>query len=120
MPRDVSEIPEITEIDELQTFVGRKKNKVWLSTVVNHWKSGIILWTLGDAFGVTAHSRHRHAKHDFEAVASVSVIAVALVFKFYGQQSNLGVVFPKGYRFAYGMSPTARRSILVLLNLKII
>ena len=43
-----SEIPEITEIDELQTFVGNKKNKVWLWTVVNHWKPGIILWTLGD------------------------------------------------------------------------
>ena len=43
-----SEIPEITEIDELQTFVGHKKNKVWLWTVVNHWKPGIILWTLGD------------------------------------------------------------------------
>ena len=52
-PED-SEIPEITEIDELQTFVvvGNKKNKVWLWTVVNHWKPGIILWTIGDAFGV--------------------------------------------------------------------
>ncbi|MEM9510542.1 MAG: IS1 family transposase [Cyanobacteria bacterium P01_E01_bin.35] len=46
-PED-SEIPEITEIDELQTFVGNKKNKVWLWTVVNHWKPGIILWTIGD------------------------------------------------------------------------
>ena len=46
-----SEIPEITEIDELQTFVGHKKNKVWLWTVVNHWKPGIILWTLGDRSG---------------------------------------------------------------------
>ena len=33
-PED-SEIPEITEIDELQTFIGNKKNKVWLWTVVN-------------------------------------------------------------------------------------
>ena len=46
-PED-SEIPEITEIDELQTFIGNKKNKVWLWTVVNHWKPGILLWTLGD------------------------------------------------------------------------
>ena len=30
------EIPEITEIDELQTFVGNETNKVWLWTVVNH------------------------------------------------------------------------------------
>ena len=46
------EIPEIAEIDELQTFVGSKKNKVWIGTVVNHCKPGILLWTVGDAFGV--------------------------------------------------------------------
>ncbi len=38
-----SEIPEITEIDELQTFVGNKKNKFWIWTVVNHQKKGILL-----------------------------------------------------------------------------
>ena len=43
-----SELPEITEIDELQTFIGSKKNKLWIWTVVNHWKPGIILWTVGD------------------------------------------------------------------------
>lgn len=42
------EIPEITEVDELQTFVGSQKNKVWIWTVVNHWKPGILLWTVGD------------------------------------------------------------------------
>ncbi len=42
------EIPEITEIDELQTFVGRKKDKYWIWTVVNHWNQGIILWNIGD------------------------------------------------------------------------
>ena len=42
------EIPEITEIDELQTFVGCKKNKFWIWTVVNHWNQGILLWTIGD------------------------------------------------------------------------
>ena len=25
-----SELPEITEIDELQTFIGSKKNKLWI------------------------------------------------------------------------------------------
>ena len=30
------EIPEITEIDELQTFIDNKKNKIWIWTVVNH------------------------------------------------------------------------------------
>ena len=50
------EIPEITEIDELyakryplgQTFVGCKKNKFWIGSVVNHWNQGILLWTVGD------------------------------------------------------------------------
>ena len=42
------EIPEITEIDELQTFVGSKKNRFWIWTVVNHQKKGIILWNIGD------------------------------------------------------------------------
>ena len=54
-PQD-SEIPEITEIDELyaeryplgQTFVGSKKNKFWIGFVVNHKKKGIILWNIGD------------------------------------------------------------------------
>ena len=46
-PQD-EEIPEITEIDELQTFVGNKKNKYWIWTVVNHQKKGIVLWTIGD------------------------------------------------------------------------
>ena len=46
-PQD-EEIPEIAEIDELQTFVGNKKEKIWIWTVVNHKKPGIISWTIGD------------------------------------------------------------------------
>jgi insertion element IS1 protein InsB len=59
------EIPEITEIDELQTpthpeglpggmrgafrtFVGRKQKKYWIWTVVNHANPGILFWTIGD------------------------------------------------------------------------
>ena len=45
---EADEIPEITEIDELQTFIGNKKAKVWIWTVVNHWQPGILLWTIGD------------------------------------------------------------------------
>ena len=71
-----SEIPEITEIDELQTFIGNKKNKVWLWTLVNHSLPGIILWTIGDA-----RERTR------------SVIAVVLVFRFYGQLLDAGTAF---------------------------
>ncbi|PIG90414.1 IS1 family transposase [Gloeocapsopsis sp. IPPAS B-1203] len=43
-----AEIPEITELDELQTFVGSKKNKFWLWTAVNHKAPGILAWVLGD------------------------------------------------------------------------
>ena len=44
---DYSEIPEIAEIDELQTYVG-KKNKIWLWTVFNTAIAGIIAWVVGD------------------------------------------------------------------------
>ena len=47
-PHEEEEIPEITEIDELQTFVGSKNNKVWIWTVVNHWQPGILLFQNGD------------------------------------------------------------------------
>ncbi len=42
------EIPEITELDELQTFIGKKKNKVWLWTAVNKMSGGILAWVVGD------------------------------------------------------------------------
>ena len=51
-----SKIPENTEIDELQTFIGCRKNKVWVWTVVNHWKPGILLWTVGDRSSSSFHS----------------------------------------------------------------
>jgi IS1 family transposase len=49
MPESESEDePEITALDELQTFVGDKQHKIWLWTAVNHWQPGIIAWTIGD------------------------------------------------------------------------
>lgn len=45
---DSDEIPEITELDELQTFVGKKSNKIWIWTAVNHWRAGILAWVVGD------------------------------------------------------------------------
>ncbi len=44
-----SNIPEVGELDELQTFVHSKKNKIWLWTAVNHFAPGILAWVLGDA-----------------------------------------------------------------------
>jgi IS1 family transposase len=42
------EIPDFTGLDELQTFVGRKRNKLWIWTAVNHKQAGILAWVLGD------------------------------------------------------------------------
>lgn len=42
------EIPEVTDLDELQTFVGRQRNKLWLWTAVNHKQPGILASVLGD------------------------------------------------------------------------
>ncbi len=41
------EIPEVTQVDELETFVG-KKNQKWIWTAVNKSYSGILAWVLGD------------------------------------------------------------------------
>ncbi|MEL7053885.1 MAG: IS1 family transposase [Cyanobacteria bacterium J06588_5] len=40
-------IPQVGELDELQTFVGSKK-KVWIWTAVDHFKPGILGWATGD------------------------------------------------------------------------
>ncbi|MBD1930094.1 IS1 family transposase [Trichocoleus sp. FACHB-90] len=34
--------------DELQTFVGNKRNKLWIWTAVNHKQAGILAWVVGD------------------------------------------------------------------------
>ena len=41
-------IPEVAELDEMETFVGSKKNKIWLWTAVDHFKKGILAWVIGD------------------------------------------------------------------------
>ncbi len=45
---EIEAIPEVGELDELETFVGSKKNKIWLWTAVNHFSKGILAWILGD------------------------------------------------------------------------
>lgn len=44
---DYEEIPEITQVDELETSIG-KKNKIWLRRAVNKSLPGILAWVLGD------------------------------------------------------------------------
>ena len=41
-------IPEVGELDELQTFVGSKNNKIWVWTAVDHFRPGILGWVVGD------------------------------------------------------------------------
>ncbi len=47
------EIPEVTDLDELQTFVGNKRNKLWIWTAVNHKQAVILAWVIGDHSGAT-------------------------------------------------------------------
>ena len=42
------EIPEVTDLDELQTFVGNKRHKLWIGCAVNHKQAGILAWVIGD------------------------------------------------------------------------
>jgi transposase-like protein len=41
-------IPQVCELDELETFVGLKKTCIWLPTAVDHFQEGILAWVLGD------------------------------------------------------------------------
>jgi len=45
---DPDDIPQVGELDELETFVGQKRNKVWIWTVVDHFHPGILGWVVGD------------------------------------------------------------------------
>lgn len=45
---DPEEIPEVGELDELETFIGNKRNKIWIWTVVDHFRVGILGWVVGD------------------------------------------------------------------------
>ena len=53
---EAEEIPEITDLDELQTFVSNKRNKVWIWTAVNHKQAGILAWVIGDRSAKTFQS----------------------------------------------------------------
>ena len=45
----------VGELDELETFVG-KKNKLWRATAVNHFQPGILGWVLGNRTAITFRS----------------------------------------------------------------
>ena len=46
-------IPEVGELDELETFVGSKKTKSGARSAVNHFTPGILGWVLGDHSAAT-------------------------------------------------------------------
>jgi insertion element IS1 protein InsB len=50
---DPKQIPQVGELDELETFVGRKQHKIWIWTVVDHFQPGILGWTVGDHSAAT-------------------------------------------------------------------
>jgi IS1 family transposase/transposase-like protein len=45
---DPKQIPQVGELDELETFVGSKRNKGWIWTAVDHFQPGILSWVVGD------------------------------------------------------------------------
>ena len=48
MAYDPETIPQVGELDELETFVGQKKTRSGIGCAVDHFKPGILAWTLGD------------------------------------------------------------------------
>ena len=45
---DPEAVPQVSEWDELEPFVGQKRNNVWIWTVVDHCRPGILGWAVGD------------------------------------------------------------------------
>ena len=50
---DPEVVPEVGELDELETFIGSKKTKSGARSAVDHFKQGILGWVLGDHSGET-------------------------------------------------------------------
>ncbi len=50
---DPKQHPQVGELDELETFVGKKQNKRWIWTVVDHFAPGILGWVVGDHSAAT-------------------------------------------------------------------
>jgi IS1 family transposase len=45
--------PIVAELDELQTYLGRKSHKIWVWTAIDHYVSGILAIQIGDRSGQT-------------------------------------------------------------------
>lgn len=53
LPEDESGEPELAELDELQTYIGRKTDKIWIWTGTDLLVPGIIAMEIGDRSGQT-------------------------------------------------------------------
>ncbi len=53
LPEDELSEPELAQLDELQTYVSRKTNKIWVWTAINHLAPGILAMEIGDRSGRT-------------------------------------------------------------------
>jgi len=53
LSEDEADHPIVAELDELQTYIGRKTNKIWLWTAINHYAPGILAIKIGDRSGQT-------------------------------------------------------------------
>lgn len=54
--------PQVAELDELQTYVGRRKNKIWVWTAINHYAPGILAIQVGARSGQTFEKLWRRIK----------------------------------------------------------
>jgi len=53
LSEDEEDHPIVAELDELQTYIGRKTNKIWLWTAIDHYAPGILAIEIGDRSGQT-------------------------------------------------------------------
>ena len=53
LPEDESEEPQVAELDELQTYVSCRNNKIWVWAAINHYAPGILAIQVGDRSGKT-------------------------------------------------------------------
>ena len=70
LPEDEEGSPKVAELDELQTYIGRRSNKVWLWTAINHYHPGILAFQLGDRSGDTFEKLWKRRKYKIETLLS--------------------------------------------------
>ncbi len=53
LPEDEEDKPSVAELDELETYVSQKTDKIWIWTAMNHYSPGITAVEIGDRSGET-------------------------------------------------------------------